>query len=122
MYQLNYDTMTGKVSNIKRLSDSASIPLCEDNTDFQAFLEWNAEQAVPLDIVSINQAMKDAYEAAKAAREAARAAKAQAFLDNLPSWAAVETAVDNIANLVDAKDFIKKLARVLYWLACDRQD
>jgi len=122
MYQLNYDNMTGKVGSIKRLSDSASIPLCEDNTDFQTFLEWNAGQTTPLDIVSINQAIKDAYEAAKAAQEAAQAAKAQAFLDNLPSWAIVEAAVDNIGSLADAKVFLKKLARVTYWLARDKSD
>jgi len=37
--------------------------------------------------------------------------------DNLPSWSAVSTAVDNIANLADAKAFLKKLSRVVYWLA-----
>jgi hypothetical protein len=37
--------------------------------------------------------------------------------DNLPSWDKVSTTVDNIANLADAKVFLKKLARVVYWLA-----
>lgn len=40
-----------------------------------------------------------------------------ALIDNLPSWSAVSTAVDNIANLADAKVFLKKLSRVVYWLA-----
>jgi len=121
MYQLNYD-MTGKVSGIKRISDSASIPLCEDNADFQAFLEWKAEQEPPLDIVSINQAIKDSYEAAKAAREAAQAAKAQAFLDNLPSWAIIDQAVTDISDLPTAKAFIRKLARVVYWDIRNQED
>lgn len=51
-----------------------------------------------------------------AAQELANAKK-QAFIDNLPSWNAVDTAVTNIANLTDAKAFIRKLARVVYWLA-----
>jgi hypothetical protein len=55
--------------------------------------------------------------AAEAAAAALEAAKAQAIVDNLPSWAQVETAVDNIDNLADAKAFLKKLARVVYWLA-----
>lgn len=50
------------------------------------------------------------------------AAKAQAILDNLPSWAVVSGAVDNIGNLADAKAFLKKLARVVYWLAKDIED
>uniref|UniRef100_A0A6M3JCK7 Uncharacterized protein n=1 Tax=viral metagenome TaxID=1070528 RepID=A0A6M3JCK7_9ZZZZ len=65
MYQPNYDTMTGKVSGIKRTSDSASIPLCEDNTDFAAFLEWNALQPIPLDLNTIDAATIAAHEAQK---------------------------------------------------------
>jgi hypothetical protein len=53
--------------------------------------------------------------AGELAAEAAIAAKAQAYLDNLPSWAAVDSAVTAIANLADAKAFIRKLARVVYW-------
>ena len=51
---------------------------------------------------------------AKAAREALQAAKQQALVDNLPSWTQVDTAINNIANLADAKAFIKKLSRVVY--------
>ncbi len=36
---------------------------------------------------------------------------------NLPSWAQVQTAVNNITNLAEAKAFILKLSRVVYWLA-----
>lgn len=58
-----------------------------------------------------------------AAKQAAmvKAAKAQAFLDNLPSWAQVATAVDDISSLAEAKAFLKKLARVVYWLAKDQE-
>jgi len=75
------------------------------------------------------------YEAAKAVdpqwiaeqqtiadKQAAQAAKAQAFLDNLPSWAIVDQAVTNISDLASAKVFIRKLARVLYWLARNKSD
>ena len=59
---------------------------------------------------------------ARLAEEARKAAKAQVFIDNLPSWAQVEAAVDNIGSLADAKAFIKKLARSVYWLAKDKAD
>ena len=62
-----------------------------------------------------------AEEAARQAEIARQAAKAQAIIDNLPSWAQVNTAIDNIANLADAKAFIKKLARITYWLAKDTE-
>ncbi len=37
--------------------------------------------------------------------------------DNLPEWNTVGNAIDNISNLNEAKVFIRKLARVVYWLA-----
>jgi len=46
MYQLNYNTQ-GKVSGIRRIADGASIPLCEDNTDYQAYLVWLSEGNTP---------------------------------------------------------------------------
>lgn len=52
MYQLLYDIISGDVVGISRLSDKASIPLAEGNTDFRRFLEWNAKQSVPLDLDS----------------------------------------------------------------------
>jgi hypothetical protein len=73
MYQLNYDTQ-GKVSGIRR-SDGASIPLCEDNTDYVAFLEWNATQSTPLDLNSVSQEMIDAQ------KERAEQAKVDALIN-----------------------------------------
>ena len=52
MYKLRYDMNTGKVTSITRLSDGASIPLCEGNTDYQEFLKWNKAQETPLDLNS----------------------------------------------------------------------
>jgi hypothetical protein len=70
-----------------------------------------------------NKAAILAAEAAAAQAEADRiAAKAQALIDNLPTWTQVDTAITNIANLADAKNFIRKLTRVVYWLAKDKVD
>jgi hypothetical protein len=33
---------------IIRLSDSAQIPMCEDNTDYQAYLKWLEEGNTPI--------------------------------------------------------------------------
>jgi hypothetical protein len=44
-------------------------------------------------------------------------AKETAISANLPTWTQVSTAVDAITNLAEAKVFIKKLSRVVYWLA-----
>lgn len=56
-----------------------------------------------------------AIKAAADAQVALETSKAQAISDNLPSWAQVAAAVDNISNLAEAKAFLKKLARVVYW-------
>jgi len=61
-----------------------------------------------------------AEEAARAAKAQAQVAKAQAFFDNLPSWAIVDQAVTDISDLPSAKAFIRKLARIVYWLARDQ--
>ncbi len=50
-YSLVYSPYTGKVISVRR-SDGTIIPLEPDNVDFQQFLIWNAEQAVPLDLES----------------------------------------------------------------------
>jgi hypothetical protein len=44
-------------------------------------------------------------------------ARDKAIIDNFPSWTVVANAVDNIASLADAKAYLKKLSRVVYWLA-----
>lgn len=132
MYSLTYNRINGTVSGIKRLSDGASIPLAEGNTDYQEFLEWNAQQAVPLDLNSISQDILDA----NAARAARQQAKAQAFIDNLPSWAVVggkfdtmlaaATAATNLAQakavLIELITFLKKSHRVLYWQIKDSEE
>jgi len=70
------------------------------------------------------EALAEAYlaeeSAAQAATQANAEAKAQAIITNLPTWAQVSTVVDNISNLAEAKVFIKKLARIVYWLAKDK--
>ena len=41
---------------------------------------------------------------------------------HLPSWVQVSTAVDNISNLAEAKAFLKKLSRIVYWLAKNSEE
>ena len=49
-------------------------------------------------------------------------AQEQAINTNLPTWSAVSNAVDSISNLAEAKAFLKKLSRVVYWLAKNTED
>jgi|WetSurMetagenome_2_1015567.scaffolds.fasta_scaffold00825_6 hypothetical protein len=46
-----------------------------------------------------------------------RVQKVSDIQNNLPSWTQVETYLDNLANLAEAKIALKKIARVVYWLA-----
>jgi len=46
--QFPNDTLTGQpAQGIKRLSDNAFIPFDPDNTDYQQYLEWLAEDNTP---------------------------------------------------------------------------
>ena len=71
------------------------------------------ETLVPLDVGDITP---------KAQAELDQAQKAQDIIDNLPSWSAVETAINNISSLAQAKAFMLKHARVTYWLAKNTSD
>jgi hypothetical protein len=57
---------------------------------------------------------------AKDAEVARQAAKAQAYVDNLPSWQAVSDAIDAATTIAALKVIVKKMARVVYWLAKDK--
>jgi len=54
---------------------------------------------------------------ARLRKESDAAQKIQDIVDNLPSWDAVETTINNISRLADAKAFLLKLSKIVYWLA-----
>ena len=87
------------------------IPSDPQNDEWQAYLAWRAVPNTP------DPAETAAEISARDAQAVENALKAADYLANLPSWAQVETAITNIANLADAKGFLKKLTRVVYWLA-----
>jgi hypothetical protein len=41
--KIKSNLIQGEISCIRRLSDNACIPIAEDNTDYQEYLEWVAE-------------------------------------------------------------------------------
>ncbi len=102
-----YKRQKGGVGVI-RLVDMASIPECLDNTDWQEYLKWVQDGNTP------DPAETPEEIAERTAREAKEAQMAQTLRDNLPTYAQVQKAIDNISNLADAKAFLKKLAGVVY--------
>lgn len=112
-YKLLFDETTGNPRGVRRLIDKADIPLASGNSDFREFLEWNKVQPTPLDLEAVDQPTVDAY----LIQEALQSQRIQEIIDNLPSWKQVSNYVDKIGNLAEAKGFLKKLARVVYWLA-----
>lgn len=48
MYSVLYDE-DGVPAGISRMADGACIPFSDQNMDFRAFLDWNAQQPAPLD-------------------------------------------------------------------------
>jgi len=59
---------------------------------------------------------------ARVAEENRIQAKAQAVIDNLPSLAEIEAAIEAASSIAALKVIIKKMARVLYWIAKDKAD
>jgi len=55
MYKLLPETQLFPAQCIKRLSDNAFIPMSENNTDYQAYLEWLAEGNTPLPADEVTQ-------------------------------------------------------------------
>lgn len=117
-YKLLFDKTTAKPRGVRRLIDGAEIPLAPGNSDFREFLEWNAAQAIPFDLDAVDQPTVDAY----LAQEALQDLRTKELVENLPNWLRVSNAVDNISSLAGAKAFLKKLARVVYWLAKNTAD
>jgi len=94
---------------------------------------FTSEETVNAEITAALNASEAEREASQTAADLAReqerlaavavaAAKAQSITDNLPSWTQVSTAVDSISNLAEAKVFLKRLSRVVYWLARDKEE
>lgn len=86
-----------------------TLTLLNDAPDDES--QWNGSAWVP------DQDKIDVREA----EEARKAAKIQAMVDNLPSWAQVQNTINNISSLADAKAFLLKLSRVVYWMAKDKE-
>ena len=48
MYKLFNDLRTGELTSVFNMETNTSIPLNEDNTDYQAFLLWCEEGNAPI--------------------------------------------------------------------------
>ena len=108
------------VGNADESSFDVDVPATID-TDSYDMEFYETAPGPPKALVRKSQAAIDAIIAARVqSRVDFEAEQAQKKIDintNLPDWITVGTVADNIANLADAKVFIKKLARVVYWLA-----
>lgn len=78
----------------------------------------NNETTVEPDIdMTSYDAVKGQIESKKVAKEAEILQKETDFNNNLPTWQQVSGEIDGITALAGAKIVLKKIARVVYWLA-----
>lgn len=56
------------------------------------------------------------------AKNEKEAKRKQDFIDALPSWQQVADAIDGVTTIAGLKVVVKKLARVVYWLARNKVD
>lgn len=109
-----------KHTAILRLSDGASIPQAEGNSDYAQYLAWLAAGNTPLPIDP-----PTAEElAAEAKRIADAEAKAEAKADNVVQYlrdhtpaACADYVHTNVTDLASARNMLKKFAMVLSVLA-----
>jgi hypothetical protein len=74
-------------------------------------------------VVDPKKAATLAAEAAESKSEVDQlAAKEKAISDNLPSWTAIEAAINNADTVVKLRAIVLKLSRVLYWMAKNKAD
>ena len=105
------DLMEMRLNTLKQNAINAGYKEDDIEVKWVTDVGYEAAKAVDPQWIAEQQAIAD--------KEAAQAAKAQAFIDNLPSWAQVDQAVTDISDLPSAKAFIRKLARVVYGLVRD---
>lgn len=80
------------------------------------------------DAVEEKEVTEAEYIAAKAkdpifvAQNAAIASKEKDISDNLPSWKEVSDAIDGVTTIAGLRGVVKKLARVVYWLAKNKAE
>ncbi len=80
-------------------------------------------EAVKYDIATDSLVLLDPGDITPAAqKELNETAKAQAIIGNLPSWSQVQTNINNISSMDDAKAFLLKLVRIVYWDIKNRPD
>ena len=91
----------------------------DTNVQVEVVTAFNASEA---EREAAQTAADIAKEEARLAEIKRLEAKAQDILDILPSWDKVSTAVDNISNFAEAKEYLKKLSRVVYWIARETED
>lgn len=114
MYTVNYHPLTGLPDSIQH--DKQSIPIDPQNSDFQEFLVWNAQQPSPLDYqTGIGAYVPSPAEIAKEARKAN--AKAEAALatqlKTVTPTQAVAYIEQNVTDLPSAKAALKVMVRMI---------
>jgi hypothetical protein len=117
MYKLEYNTMDGKVGSIRRLHDNASIPIAEDNSDYQEFVKWNTAQAIPLNMTDKSQAILDEI----IATQAKTAKKKQDIETSLKTWKELSDEIKGADDFKKVQSVLEKIAKVLYWTVKDSE-
>lgn len=87
------------------------------------YLKWDqantTKEPTQAEIEAVLTTVRAEIEAERLVEEAQVQARFNDIASNLPSWAEVSTAIDDVTTLAGAKVILKKLARVTYWLAKD---
>ena len=110
-------------SRILPIDQHDYLAWCKENTPKieagDRFLSVVDEKIV---VAPDKEAILAAEAAAQAAEEARIAQKQQDIIDNLPSWQQISDAIDAATTIAATKAILKKIARVVYWMAKDKAE
>jgi hypothetical protein len=133
-YKLLQKGFLGRIpGGVIRTIDGAVIPEDSGNKEWIDYQEWLALGNIP-DPMEILEERADGYwmvfvdsygdvvSEIMIRSKADQVARQNDIQTILPSWAQVEVYLDGLANLADAKAALKKIARVVYWLAKNTQN
>ena len=103
-----YKLLPGDTKGVFDTVYGIGIPEDPGFLPWRIYQEWLFQGGVP------DPAFSQAELDAQAADQAKQQQIVTDLATNLPTWAQVQTSINNITNLADAKAFLLKLARVVY--------
>lgn len=103
---------------VTRLAPNAICSVCQESPDSGPYIKWDIANTKPMPTTTECEAIlpmvRAEIQSEIGAEQARVAAKAKAISDNLPSLSQILTKIDTLDSIPKIREFLKKLATVVY--------